>query len=124
MADDSGARSFAHTLSLLEDGGFNAAVSLDVKALLAKLEAHAEHFDKATAELDIKIKFSMDKLGQVELKAEYKLKEPKVVRPRSIFWMNKDGHLENENPRQQKLALRDIGARKAARDVAEDRKNA
>lgn len=123
MADDKGSRSFCHTLGQLEDGGFNADLSTRVQALFGILEQHAEHFDKATGEIDIKVKVNVDKLGQVELRAEFKIKEPKVVRPRSIFWLNKNNQLENENPRQTKLALRDVGARPPARDV-EDRKNA
>lgn len=125
MAKDEGARSFALILGQCEDGQLHAELSEKLQALNANLSKHAESFGKAKGEIVLSLKLSVDQLGTTQIEADIKIKEPKVVRPRSVFWLNSSNNLLNENPRQTKLPLREVPLSKdAARDVGAEHRDA
>jgi hypothetical protein len=120
VAKDEGISSFAVLITQFEDGYLNDDLSEKVKALASTLGKHAEHFGKAKGELHLVLKLNVDAGGTVSIDTEIKVKEPKVVRPRTLMWLTKNNTLSPANPKQQELpGLREAPQVKTApRDVA------
>lgn len=122
---DEGARSFSLILTQCEDGALHAELSEKLQALQKTLGRHAESFGKAKGAMTLVLDFEVDNKGTVQVEASIKLKEPKVIRPRTVFWQNAAANLLNENPKQQKLPLHGLPATKEPpRDVGAENRNA
>lgn len=107
-------RNFGQVVQSLEDGQLVIDASEKLAELLVKLARQAEARGKAKGELHLKLKFSADEGGTVQIDGEIVCKEPKAARARSVLWLTKDNNLSGENPRQTKLALREVPAAPAA----------
>lgn len=119
--DDEGARDFALFLRHIDDGAIHEEASAELHALATKLSRHVDtHGGKAKGQLTVTLNLTALPNGTVDVLADVKVKEPKVVRPRSVFWFTKGNNLSPDNPRQQKLALREVppASREKARDIA------
>lgn len=118
--EDEGARDFAVFLRNIDDGTIHEEASAELHALATKLSRHVDtHGGKAKGQLTITLNLTALPNGTVDVLADVKVKEPKIVRPRSVFWFTKGNNLSPDNPRQQKLALREVPspAREKARDI-------
>lgn len=114
-----GARGFATILAQIGDGVLHSELSEKLQALNTVLFAHAEKFSNAKGEITLTLKLSMDSMGTTDVTSEIKVKEPKRVSPKSVFWLSKGNNLVNENPKQTKLPLREVSAsgKQEPRDV-------
>lgn len=116
---EEGPRGFGPFLSRVDDGRVYDDLGEQLQKLMGELDQYAQSFGKAKGELSIALKFSVEANGVVGVTAEIKAKSPKVTRPKSIFWLTKGNNLSAENPRQQKLPLREVpSVGGAAREVA------
>lgn len=116
-----GPHAFNRFLAMLGDGAAHAEVSAHLHELGIALEREADAQQKKVAgELTLKISLTCEPNGVVGANYEIKRKEPAPRRPGSIFWLTKGGNLTPENPRQQKLPLREVmGERTDVRDLDE-----
>lgn len=110
-------RSFAHALATLCEGEANAACSSDMHELLLVLSAEAAaRRKKVKGTLKLDLTFEVDDNGVVGIAYSVKAKAPEPRRQTAVMWL-KGGNLTPENPRQQKLPLREVNAGAGAREV-------
>ncbi len=118
-----GARDFAVFLRHIDDGILHTDASRELQALAAKLYEFSQTYGGvAKGALILTVNLSALENGTVDVIADVKVKEPKPKRARSVFWMTKGNNLSPDNPRQQKLPLREVPAapKDKPRDVAAD----
>ncbi len=108
----------------IDDGILHSDASRDLHELAGKLHDYVGiHGGIAKGTLIVTINLSALANGTVDVVADVKTKEPKPKRARSVFWLTKGNNLSPENPRQQKLALREVPAEpsdKKPRNLAAD----
>lgn len=102
-------RTFALLLQNLENGDLLADLTRYNDDLTTELLRQAEALGKAKGEIVLKLKYNADPTT-VQIDGEITVKAPKAPRQRSVMWFNRDGSLSGENPRQQKLPLRQVPA--------------
>lgn len=116
--EDEGTRAFGVLLSQVDDGCFHAEASETLQALTRELAAYAgKYMRDAKGDLTLKLSLKVSPQGTVTLTGDVKKKAPPTPRGATTFWVTKGGNLANENPRQQKLPLRDVSAPEKPRDI-------
>ncbi len=118
MSDAKGhPRSFNLVLSQLQGGAFLDLLSESLRELVQELSDHELNTRKAAkGSLTVKLKVKLDD-GIFEIVPEAKVEKPKPVMGRDIFWCDSEHNLTPENPRQGKLALRDVADGAHLRDA-------
>jgi hypothetical protein len=106
--EQEGPRGFGPFLSRIDDGRVYDDLGEQLQKLCGELDQYAQNFGKAKGELSVNLKLSVEANGVVSVVVDVKTKAPKVTRPKSIFWLTKGNNLSPENPRQQKLPLREV----------------
>lgn len=105
-----GPRSFGVFLNGLAEGEAMAACSHGLHELVEKLQEESVDQNKELrGELRLTIQLIADPKGYVAVGYDLATKAPKPQRSGSIMWITKGGNLTLENPRQQKLPLREVG---------------
>ena len=120
MAKQEGAKSFAVFLGQCEDGELLSALSQKLQALNAALARHAEQATTARGSLTLKLSLLCDARGVTTVAADVQTVEPKLPRNASVFWQTAGNNLENKNPKQLEMPLRDVNANREERDVEPD----
>jgi len=76
---------------------------------------------KVKGELNIKFKFTQDARGIANVTYDIVRKDPKRATGETVLFVTKSGNLQVDNPRQEKLPLREVeGGRGAARTINDD----
>jgi hypothetical protein len=114
---DAKVRTFGRLLASLEDGELESEATHKLARLTLELIKQAENQGKAKGELTLKLKLSADSGGTVTIDGAVDTKEPKPLRARTHLWLDKTGALLNENPKQTKLPLREVGPVKPTREI-------
>jgi hypothetical protein len=116
---EEGPRSFSRTFELLGEGEAHSLASIELHELLKKLQGEAlARRASVTGEFALTLKLSVDEEGVVTVAHNIKTKMPPRRTSRSILWLTTGANLVPENPRQQKLPLREVkGGRSEAKDV-------
>jgi hypothetical protein len=117
---EEGPRNFGVTLSQIGYGDLQAELGEELQALNKKLALVASQQGKAKGKLTLVLSILHEAKGLVTIDAEIKIAEPRRARARSIFFTTPGGNLSLEDPRQQKLPLRDVGGKGAERDAPAD----
>lgn len=119
-AGDEGARSFGHFLQQIDDGSFHGDLSEELRKACKALEDHVERYQRdAKGTLILTISLQALRNGTVQVDGDFKTKLPKEHRRGAVFWVTKGGNLSVENPRQQKLPLREVAPPvQSTRDVS------
>jgi hypothetical protein len=78
-------------------------------------EAVVEHGKVGTITLTVKARPGGDDMVIVE--DEIKLKIPEPGRAANIYYVDDDANLQREDPRQQRLNLREVGKNEKVRDI-------
>lgn len=115
-------RGFGHFLAGLDDEQAHARASRELHELTKVLrdEAVARH-GQVKGSISLTIELRCDERGTVEALYEIKTKEPRPRVSKSIYWLDKKGHLSVENPAQQVLPLREVSAQgRALREIDGD----
>lgn len=112
MANEEGARGFAVLLQSVGDGAFHVEVSEMLLELNTKLARHAEDFGKAKGTIAVTLTVDIDREGVVTVDPDVKIKTPKPARKKGRYWLTQGNNLSPENPKQQKLPLREVPAQR------------
>jgi hypothetical protein len=91
------------TLRDLESGGLLDELSDSQHRLIDAIRLAGKG-----GELVIKLAYKPDGRGQMNIKADIKVNEPKMSRGTSLFFLTPEGNLTRRDPRQQDLALRPV----------------
>lgn len=119
-----GPRDFALFLRSIDDGSITDEAAKKLQELTAELSDQVALYG-GTAKGVVTLTFALNAHanGTVDVLGDVKVKAPKPKRARSVFYVTKGRNLSPDNPRQQKLPLREVPpAHEKARDIgAEDR---
>jgi hypothetical protein len=116
--EDEGARGFGVLLQQLDDGAVHADLSETLRKVAGELSDIANQVGKAKGTVTLKLSLAAEDNGMVFIDAEIASKTPKMKHARAAFWLTKGNNLTPENPRQQKLPLREVAPPAVARDIA------
>lgn len=113
-----GARGFGALLHQVDDGCAHAELSEELQRLGGTLNAQAIQYGaKSKGTLTLTLTLTAEANGTVNVDYDVKVKTPKPKRPRSVFWLTRGNNLTPENPKQQRLPLREVPVQGPARDV-------
>lgn len=111
---EEGARSFAHFLQQIDEGGLHADLSDEVKRVTKELTGFVDTYGAvAKGTMTIVLSFKAERNGTIAVDGEIKTKLPKAKRAGSVFWATAGNNLSPQNPRQQSLPLREVTSEKA-----------
>jgi hypothetical protein len=115
---DEGPRGFAVLLQQIDEGSLHDELSIATRDLARTLCEYANKFGRAgKGELTLTIGMSVDAKGVAAVTGAVKSKLPKVPKVSSQFFLTASSNLTLENPRQQKLPLREVAPPAPPRDV-------
>ena len=116
---DEGNRGFAVFLGQIDEGAFHAELSGATRELVTSLNEFANRFHRnGKGELTITLAFDVDEKGVTSVVGGFKAKLPKIPKAKSQFFLTAGGNLTLENPRQQKLPLREVAGAAPTRELA------
>ena len=120
-AEQEGARSFTRFMDLLDDGRAVPVISQQLQKLLVELKEQAEknNTDKRGL-LVLKLAFEVNEVGQVDVVYQCDTKAPTEKHGRSVYWLTEGANITADNPKQQRLPLRDVPAPKYADNDSEE----
>jgi|SRR5690606_22136906 len=108
---DEGPRSFAVVFQTIADGEAHTEASEEMQGLLKLLQEEARNTNgTASGSMTIKLGLKVDAKGVATIAYSVDVKKPTRKRPGATMWVTKGGNLSPDNPRQQKLPLRDVSA--------------
>ena len=88
-----------------QSGELNTELTREMNVLTAALQKRAAESGKAKGEITLKISFELESNGLVAINAEAKVKAPGPRKTKEIRWVDENGRLVAEDPRQTKLPL-------------------
>lgn len=88
-----------------QSGDLNREITEQMHALTKALQARASESGEATGEISLKLSFKALNNGRVEICAEAKIKAPGPHKTKEIRWLDKNGRLAAEDPRQTVLPM-------------------
>ena len=94
---------FVQAIMMLDEGTVVSDCNDALAKLLKELGDYAYHYAKAKGTFTLKLNVSLDDNGTADIKAEVVTKAPKVMRPRTVAWVTKEGKLAKSNPKQLEL---------------------
>lgn len=97
------ARPFLDTLRDIEAGGLLDELTEAQHKLIDAIRLAGKG-----GELVIKLGYKPDGRGQMTIKSEIKVNEPRMSRGTSLFFLTPEGNLSRRDPRQQDLQLRPV----------------
>ncbi len=100
-------RSFGVTLNDIRDGRLLAELTTRFNELVSEVQ-HCMKPGEITLKIKIKPASRGDSVDRITLTDEVKVTPPKSERGEDFFWVNSEGQLSRNHPRQGELALRDI----------------
>jgi len=116
MGIDKGTFEFGVLLGALADGEFREEVNSELRMLTERLhERSVAGARTVKGTLTITIDVSVASNGMVSIAPNVTDKLPRSVRKDTAFWLGERG-LTQDNPKQQKLALREAGEDKAIKE--------
>lgn len=119
---EEGARSFARFLQYVGDGEAEPELSKKLNALMRKLSEQSDATRQPKkGRIVLTLDFKCEPGDIVHIGWDVKVKEPEESRLGSTMWLTRKGkNLTPDNPRQQKLPLREVGGPGEAQDVGGD----
>lgn len=106
---EEGPRSFSVLLQQVGDGDLHDELGLRMQELVAFLTAHSDRYQReAKGSLTLVLNIVAMGNGSLAVVGDIKTKTPTAKRAGSIFWRTPGNNLSVENPRQQKLPLREV----------------
>lgn len=117
-----GPRSFAVMLQQIGDGELHDDLGLRMQELVGNLRAFSERYQregKGTLTLTLNVIAAGN--GTIAVAGDVKVKTPTPKRAGSVFWPTAANNLTLENPRQQKLPLKEVPQpRRDVKDLSTD----
>lgn len=117
-----GPRSFAVFVRQLAEGDLENELSEELHKLTSDMQDQALTREATVkGELGLKLNFAVDARGVVQVQWDVKAKPPKKRRTGASVWVNKDGNVVFENPKQLALGLREVkDAEQAAKELDDE----
>jgi hypothetical protein len=107
--NDEGVRGFGVTLQQIDDGSLHAHLGEEMQRLARELNDHALKFgSNAKGTLTLKLNLLASPNGTVCIGGDVVSRGVKTPRVPSVFWLTKGNNLTLDNPKQQRLPLRDV----------------
>lgn len=101
-------RSFAMLLQNLEGGALEEDLSRELVAGIAMLnDYYMEHRGTPSMTISLTLKITKDGIN-MDSKAEYTVKTPKIPRERTALFCTPDNFLTKKNPNQREFAFREV----------------
>lgn len=129
MVTNEAPASFAELLTELGGGDAHRDLHADLKELVRAIHEQAIGIDgptKIKGTMKIAIKVAIDARGNVGVDIDHSITKPKKRRPTAQAWIDRNGNLVTEHPRQTTFpkGLIDVSARRAGdvQEVADDRR--
>lgn len=108
-------RSAAVLLHELGEGALLAQLSAEIQQTVNACQDYAlNEGGSGKGRVTLTIDFAAEKNGTCAVRAAVTSKAPRQKLPPAAMWISKGGNLLVENPRQQKLALKDVNRRNDA----------
>jgi hypothetical protein len=108
---DEGPRSFSRLLDQVHDGELAAELGEKTQDLISVLTQYSDRYQReGKGSLTLVLSFKALGNGSIVLAGEIKTKTPTMPKAPSVFWRTPGNNLTLDNPRQQKLALREVPA--------------
>lgn len=105
---DEGPRGFAVILQQIDEGSLHGELGDELQKLVRELGEQSTRFQRP-AKGKLTLTLSITAVGStVEVNGDVKIAMPKKPRERSVFYRTPGGNLTLDNPRQQKLALKEV----------------
>jgi hypothetical protein len=104
---EEGPRGFGPFLSKLDEGQLIERLADELKDVTVALDRHAQSHGKAKGTLSLTLSITIEN-GIATIIPAVATKLPKVPQGQSVMWITPGGNLTPENPRQQKLPLREV----------------
>lgn len=109
-------RGLDQILALLDNGNYLPQLLQDNEDLIQEIVDFGQAYGaKASGEVTIKIKYSTDRFGQIDIAAEHGVKAPKPPKSKATAWVADGGGLTVANPNQRRMELRDVGGKRELR---------
>lgn len=107
-------RPFSELIEEFNDGQTHAELTTSTHEVLSRLQDIVSmDSGKAKGTLTLKIGFELNDKGVVAISADIKTNVPKRKIAVVPMWMDRNGTLTDENPKQQKIKFLDANAKKA-----------
>lgn len=121
MAAQEGPRGFAVILQQIDDGALHGELGDELQKLVRELGEQSTRFQRPSKG-KITLTLSIVAVGStVEVNGDVKVTTPKKPRDRSVFYRTPGGNLTLDNPKQQKLALKEVPSTTArVKDIANE----
>lgn len=122
LPTEEGPRSFARLLEQIGEGDLEIELAAKMFELVAQCRGFADRYSReGKGTLTLVLNVAALGNGTVTVAGDIKTKTPTAKRAGSVFFLTAGGNLSVENPRQQKLPLREVptGPR-AAKDISAD----
>lgn len=104
-----GPRSFARFIETVGDGDFHQELSEGLFELSQTIQSEALRVNgKIKGKLSFTMTLSCDPRGVIGVDCDVAVKKPRTKRPTAQAWINKDGNVVFEHPRQINLPLREV----------------
>lgn len=126
MSEKGAPRGFAVLLQEFQQGELHGQLTVDFHKIVSETQDFVSVTNnKGKAKLVLTIDLEMHPNGVTNITTDIKTKAPRVKLPPSPMWVDKNGTLQAQDPRQANLFPRDVSApRKEAVDVQPQRKEA
>lgn len=120
---DEGARNFSVVLGQIGEGDLVEELSEGLHELVAFLKGHTETYHRdAKGSLTLVLAVNALGNGTITIAGDVKIKKPVKKRAGSTFFLTPGANLTLENPKQQKLPLREVQTKPTpTRDLPEGR---
>ncbi|MDX6480328.1 MAG: hypothetical protein QOG85_838 [Gaiellaceae bacterium] len=106
---DEGPRSFTRLLEQVGEGDLELELATKMQELVGSLKAFSDKFQReGKGTLTLVLNVSAHGNGTVTVAGDIKTKTPTAKRAGSVFWLTPGNNLAVENPRQQKLPLKEV----------------
>lgn len=87
----------------IDSGSLDSDLSRHMRSLIDNLRDRALESGKAKGEILLKLKFSTEGGGRVEIEAEASIKTPGPRKVKEVQWIGKSGELVTSDPRQEPM---------------------
>lgn len=102
-------KSFLAFLAEQDSGMVVEELSEDLRNATEAVENHvATYHGKATAELTVKVKLTLER-GVYKVSVEHATKLPKAPASSTMMWLGVDGNLGQNNPKQMSMPFATVG---------------
>lgn len=111
-------RIFPNFILQMRHGHFSEVLGDKLGELIRRLREEAENRGKSAATFTLKLSLLCNDDGQLTVKPDYTIKEPKLVNGDSIFWTSSDGGVHASDPRQVVIDFKRLKQNSPAKKVS------